>query len=86
MPPSSFPPGEAFGDRNPEMLQWVARKLLDEMGDPDEKYQVGDVVQFPTPDGMASYAGVGAAGEDATATARPTRAVRLQPSRWRASP
>ena len=52
-----IPPGEAFGDRNPEMLQWVARRLLNEMGDPNEKYQVGDVVQFPTPDGMASYAG-----------------------------
>ncbi|ROZ72096.1 peptidylprolyl isomerase [Ramlibacter sp. WS9] len=52
-----IPPGEAFGDRNPEMLQWVARRLLNEMGDPNENYQVGDVVQFPTPDGMASYAG-----------------------------
>ena len=52
-----IPAGEAFGDRNPEMLQWVARSLLNEMGDPDEKYQVGDVVQFPTPDGMSSYAG-----------------------------
>ena len=50
-------PGEAFGDRNPQMLQWVARSLLDQMGDPDERYQVGDVVQFPTPDGRGSYAG-----------------------------
>lgn len=52
-----IPAGEAFGDRNPEMVQWVARRLLNEMGDPDEQYQVGDVVQFPTPDGMSSYAG-----------------------------
>ncbi|MDB5874666.1 MAG: peptidylprolyl isomerase (Cyclophilin)-like protein [Ramlibacter sp.] len=52
-----IPAGEAFGDRNPEMVQWVARSLLNEMGDPGEKYEVGDVVQFPTPDGMASYAG-----------------------------
>ena len=52
-----IPPGEAFGDRNPDMLQWVARKLLNEMGDPLERYTAGDVVQFPTPDGMASYAG-----------------------------
>ena len=49
--------GQAFGERNPEMIQWVARRLLDEMGDPDAKYDVGDVVQFATPDGMASYAG-----------------------------
>jgi FKBP-type peptidyl-prolyl cis-trans isomerase SlpA len=52
-----LPAGVAFGDRNPDMVQWVARKLLAELGDPDEKYSVGDVVQFPTPDGMGSYAG-----------------------------
>ena len=50
-------PGEAFGERNPDMQQWVARKLLAQMGDPDEQYAVGDVVQFPTPDGSGSYAG-----------------------------
>ena len=50
-------PGEAFGERNPELVQWVARKLLNELGDPDERYSVGDVVQFPTPDGMSQYAG-----------------------------
>lgn len=52
-----LPAGEAFGERNPEMQQWVARKLLNDFGDPDEQYQVGDVVQFPTPDGQGSYAG-----------------------------
>jgi FKBP-type peptidyl-prolyl cis-trans isomerase SlpA len=52
-----IPPGEAFGDRNPEMVQWVARRLLNEMGDPNEVYSIGDVVQFPTPDGMGTYAG-----------------------------
>ena len=50
--------GEAFGERNPDMQQWVARKLLSELGDPDEEYAVGDVVEFPTPDGMGQYAGV----------------------------
>ena len=49
--------GEAFGERNPELLQWVARKLLNELGDPHEQYRVGDVVQFPTPDGLGQYAG-----------------------------
>ncbi|MDP3795667.1 MAG: FKBP-type peptidyl-prolyl cis-trans isomerase [Polaromonas sp.] len=49
--------GAAFGERNPELVQWVARKLLNELGDPDEQYKVGDVVQFPTPDGMGQYAG-----------------------------
>lgn len=52
-----IPAGEAFGERNPDMVQWVARKLLVQMGDPDERYVVGDVVQFPTPDGTGSYAG-----------------------------
>jgi len=51
-------PGEAFGERNPELLQRVKRALLDELGDPDERYHVGDVVQFPTPDGQGAYAGV----------------------------
>ena len=60
-----LPAGEAFGERNPEMVQWVARKLLVQMGDPDERYGVGDVVQFPTPDGRGSYAGaVRELGED----------------------
>ena len=52
-----IPAGEAFGDRIAEMQQWVARKLLSELGDPTEKYAAGDVVQFPTPDGHGTYAG-----------------------------
>ena len=51
-------PGEAFGARNPELLQRVKLALLHELGDPDAHYGVGDVVQFPTPGGQASYAGV----------------------------
>lgn len=50
--------GEAFGPRNPEMIQKVALKLLRELGDPDETWSVGDVVQFPTPDGQGAFAGV----------------------------
>lgn len=50
--------GEAFGERNADMQQWVARKLLTQLGDPDEQYRLGDVVTFPTPDGTGSYAGV----------------------------
>jgi FKBP-type peptidyl-prolyl cis-trans isomerase SlpA len=53
-----LPAGEAFGERNPEMLQRVKLSLLHELGDPDAQYTVGDVVQFPTPDANASYAGV----------------------------
>ncbi len=53
-----LPPGEVFGERNPDLVQRVARKLLAEFGDPGETYSVGDVVSFPTPDGQGSYAGV----------------------------
>jgi FKBP-type peptidyl-prolyl cis-trans isomerase SlpA len=50
--------GEAFGPRNPELLQRVKLSLLHELGDPDVRYMVGDVVRFPTPDGQGGYAGV----------------------------
>ena len=50
--------GEAFGERNPELLQRVKRSLLDELGNRDERYSIGDVVQFPTPNGQGAYAGV----------------------------
>ncbi len=57
--------GEAFGERNPEMLQRVKLALLQELGDPDQTYSVGDVVEFPTPDGTGRYAGlVREVGED----------------------
>ena len=52
-----LPAGEAFGERNPQMQQWVAKKLLDQMGDPQDEYHVGEVVEFATPDGMGTYAG-----------------------------
>ncbi len=51
-------PGEAFGARHPELVQRVARRMLATLGDPDERYAVGDVVEFPTPDGHSRYAGV----------------------------
>ena len=60
-----LPAGVAFGERQGEMQQWVGRKLLRELGDPAETYQVGDVVEFPTPGGEGRYAGaVCELGED----------------------
>ncbi len=53
----SLEPGEAFGPRNPQMLQWVARSLLDKFGDVDASYQMGEVVEFPGPEGQGRYAG-----------------------------
>lgn len=53
-----IPAGIAFGERNPTMQQWLARKELRQMGDPQETYAVGDVVHFPTPDGQGQFGGV----------------------------
>jgi FKBP-type peptidyl-prolyl cis-trans isomerase SlpA len=49
---------EAFGPRNPQLLQRVKRELLDQLASPEAHYAVGDVVQFPRPDGEAGYAGL----------------------------
>ncbi len=53
-----LPAGAAYGERNAQLQQRVKLALLHELGDPDAQYHVGDVVQFPTPDGQGSYAGV----------------------------
>ena len=52
-----LPPGSAFGEHNPALLQRVKLALLHEWGDPEAQYQVGDVVQFPTPEGEPGAAG-----------------------------
>lgn len=51
-------PGEAFGERNADMLQRVSLAMLRQHGDARADYAVGDVVQLPTPDGGGSFAGV----------------------------
>ena len=53
-----MPAGEAFGERTPDMIQWLARQELDELGDPQEQYAVGDVIQLPTPDGQGQFGAV----------------------------
>ncbi len=56
----------AYGEKNPVMQQWLSRKELRELGDPNEQYAVGDVVQFPTPDRKGQFGGVVVQlGEDA---------------------
>jgi FKBP-type peptidyl-prolyl cis-trans isomerase SlpA len=52
-----LPAGVAFGARNPAMCQWMARKELTDLGEANAQYEVGDVVQFPTPDGKGQFAG-----------------------------
>lgn len=53
-----LPAGAAFGERNPQLVQWVSRRLLQAQGAGDETYAVGEAVQFPTPDGQGRYAGI----------------------------
>lgn len=50
-------PGEAFGPHNPDMLQWVPRTLLDKFGEAGGQYALGEVVEFPLPQGQGRYAG-----------------------------
>jgi FKBP-type peptidyl-prolyl cis-trans isomerase SlpA len=50
-------PGEAFGPRNPELLQRVSLATLRENSDAGEDYAVGDVVDFNAPGG-GRFAGV----------------------------
>ena len=53
----NLPAGEAFGAPNPAMRQWLKRSELADLGGPDESYAVGEVVQFPTSDGLGVFAG-----------------------------
>jgi len=50
--------GEAFGTHNPQMVQWVSQSLLDRVGTQGDQYGVGEVVEFPAPEGQGTYAGV----------------------------
>ena len=50
--------GQAFGERNPELLQRVRLSLLKELGDRDAPYEIGKVVRFPAPEGGGTYSGL----------------------------
>ena len=53
-----FAPGEVFGARSPDMIQWLPRRELDALGDAQEHYAVGDALQLATPDGQGRFAAV----------------------------
>ena len=50
-------PDEGFGPRNPELIQIVSKKMLDDNSELDADYQVGDLVDFAAPGG-GRFAGV----------------------------
>ena len=53
----SLGPNEAFGERNPDLIQAVSKATLEENSVPDADYQVGDLVDFNAPGG-GRFAGV----------------------------
>jgi len=52
-----LPPEQAFGPRNPDLIQRVSRATLEENSAPGEDYVVGDLVDFAAPGG-GRFAGV----------------------------
>jgi len=50
-------PGEAYGERNPELIQRVSRSLLEAQGEPGALYAPGDLLDFAAPNG-GRYAGI----------------------------
>jgi FKBP-type peptidyl-prolyl cis-trans isomerase SlpA len=52
-----LPPAQAFGPRNPDLLQRLSRTLLDAHRDPADPFEPGDLLEFPAPGG-GRYAGV----------------------------
>jgi FKBP-type peptidyl-prolyl cis-trans isomerase SlpA len=50
-------PGQAFGERNPELVRDVTRATLDANSVPGADYKIGDLVDFAAPGG-GRFAGV----------------------------
>lgn len=52
------PAGQAFGPRNPDLVQRMKLAALRASGDPDATYEPGDVVQFSPAEGDGSFSGL----------------------------
>lgn len=52
-----LPAAQAYGERNPELVQRVTRAMLAEHADPEAQFQPGDMVEFSAPNG-GRYSGV----------------------------
>ena len=50
-------PDQAYGDRNPELLQRITRSMLAEHAGEDAEFVPGDMVEFTAPNG-GKYSGV----------------------------
>jgi len=52
-----LPAAQAYGDRNPDLLQRVTQAMLDANTEPGTVFQPGDIVEFAAPNG-GRYSGV----------------------------
>lgn len=59
-------PEQAFGSRNPELIQRISRATLDEQSGGGHDYAVGDLIEFTAPSG-GRFAGVLRAIDDDSA-------------------
>lgn len=53
----TLPPADAYGDRNPDLIQKVTRSMLAQHAGPDATFEPGDLVEFTAPNG-GRYSGV----------------------------
>lgn len=48
---------DAYGDRNPELIQRITQAMLDQHSEPGTQFEPGDIVEFAAPNG-GRYSGV----------------------------
>jgi FKBP-type peptidyl-prolyl cis-trans isomerase SlpA len=59
-----LPAGEAFGQRNAELVQTLARATFDAHAEAAAEYVPGDVIEFNAPDGLRFSGVLKQAGDD----------------------
>ncbi len=52
-----LPAAQAYGERNPELLQRITQSMLDAHTEPGQLFEPGDIVEFSAPNG-GRYSGV----------------------------
>lgn len=52
-----LPAAQAYGERNPDLVQKVSKELMRQHADPEVRFEPGDMVEFVAPNG-GRYSGV----------------------------
>jgi FKBP-type peptidyl-prolyl cis-trans isomerase SlpA len=52
-----LPAAQAYGERNPDLIQRVTRAMMAQHADPEAQFEPGDMVEFMAPNG-GRYSGV----------------------------